>query len=101
MSRWIKFGLSLGVTALCFWLTFRDTPWAVMWTSLRTANWLVLLPYLLMLVVIHLARTARWGNLLSGLEVVPFKKLNEASAIGFMLPRAVDEREDRGDDQWT
>ncbi len=32
-----------------------------------------------------MARTLRWGNLLSGMEVVPFKKLNEASAIGFMM----------------
>jgi uncharacterized protein (TIRG00374 family) len=85
MKKWIKFGVSLLITAVCFWWTFRDTNWQELWVSLRTANWLILIPFLLILCVIHVARTLRWGNLLSGLEVVPFKKLNEASAIGFMM----------------
>lgn len=59
--------------------------WDVMWESLRAANYLWLLPYLLLLTGIHLCRTLRWGNLLAGLEKVPFRKLNEASGIGFML----------------
>jgi hypothetical protein len=37
------------------------------------------------LALIHIARTLRWGNLMAGLEKVPFQKLNEASAIGFMM----------------
>jgi hypothetical protein len=85
MSRWIKFAVSLGITIVCLWWTFRDTDFEAMMVSLRSANWLMLLPYLGLLCVIHVARTLRWGNLLSGMEVVPFKKLNEASAIGFMM----------------
>lgn len=85
MSRWIKFGLSLLITGVSLWWTFRDTRWNEMWASLRYANWSMLVWYLLVLVVIHIARTARWGNLLSGIEKVPFKPLNEASAIGFMM----------------
>src|SRR6185436_9478882 len=41
--------------------------------------------YLAILTVIHLCRTLRWGNLLSGMEKVKFWPLNEASAIGFMM----------------
>ncbi len=85
MSRWIKLGLSLGITGVSFWWTFRDTHWSEMWASLASANWLMLIPYLVALGVIHVARTLRWGNLLSPQERVPFKKLNEASAIGFMM----------------
>lgn len=86
MTRWIKFGVSLFITGVCLWWTFKDTRWDEMWTALRSANWLVTLPiYLLLLTVVHLARTLRWGNLLSGIERVPFRPLNEASAIGFMM----------------
>lgn len=85
MSRWIKFGLSLAITAVSLWWTFRDTRWDEMWASLRYANWSMLVWYLGVLTIIHVARTLRWGNLMSGIEKVPFKPLNEASAIGFMM----------------
>ncbi|MEW5737637.1 MAG: lysylphosphatidylglycerol synthase transmembrane domain-containing protein [Myxococcota bacterium] len=85
MSRWIKLLLSLAITVLAGWATLRGTDWGLMWASLRYANWFVLASYLLVLVVVHFARTLRWGNLLSAQEHVPFKPLNEASAIGFMM----------------
>lgn len=85
MNRWIKFGLGLAVTALCLWWTFKDTDFKLMMVALTSANWLVLIPFMMSSVVIHICRVSRWGNLLSGLEKVPFKKLNEASAIGFMM----------------
>jgi len=43
------------------------------------------LPYFGILTIIHLARTLRWGCLLSGLERVPFRSLHEAAGIGFMM----------------
>ena len=86
MNRWIKFGLSLAITVGCMWWTLSGMDWEKTKNALLSANWIVTLPaYLLVLVVIHLARTLRWGNLMSGLEKVPFKQLNEASAIGFMM----------------
>ena len=56
-----------------------------MWASIRHVNVYKLLSYLLIVSFIHVARTLRWGHLLSGLEKVPFRVLNEVSAIGFML----------------
>lgn len=85
MSRWIKLILSLAITGASLWWTFRNADWGGIQASLRYANWWALGWYLLLLVLIHLARTLRWGNLMSGIEQVPFKKLNEASAIGFMM----------------
>jgi uncharacterized membrane protein YbhN (UPF0104 family) len=85
MNRWVKLIVSLGITAGALWWTFRDTRWDEMWASVRTADRSIILPYVGLLAFIHVARTARWGNLLSPLERVPFRVLNEASAIGFMM----------------
>ncbi len=86
MGKWIKFGVSLLVTVVCLWWTFKDTQLDPILNSVKSANWAGTMPlYLLSLVAIHIFRTLRWGNLLSPLEKVPFKQLNEASAIGFMM----------------
>lgn len=81
----LKLLLSLAVTAVLLWLAFKDTDWSGMWASLRTANYFWIFPYFSVLLLIHVFRTLRWGALLSGLEKVPFRKLNEASGIGFMM----------------
>ncbi len=85
MKRFVQLVSSLGVTAVCLWWTFEDVDWSKMWLSLQRANYWWLIPYLGVLTLIHLCRTLRWGHLLAGLERVPFRKLNEASGIGFML----------------
>ncbi len=90
MKRAVKLVVSLVITVACTWWTFKDTMpgtprWEEMVASLRSANYLWLIPYFGLLVLIHLCRTLRWGNLLSGIEKVPFRALNEASAIGFMM----------------
>ena len=85
VNRAAKLIASLLVTLGFSWWTFRATDWPKQMESLRSANYLWVLPYVGILLLIHLARTLRWGCLLSGLERVPFKPLNEASAIGFMM----------------
>jgi uncharacterized protein (TIRG00374 family) len=85
VKRALKLTASIAVTVLFMWWTFHGTDIAAMWESLRTANYLWLIPYFGILLFIHLCRTLRWGYWLTGIEKVPFKPLNEASAIGFML----------------
>jgi uncharacterized protein (TIRG00374 family) len=85
VKRALKLGASLLVTLLFSWWAFRNTNWNTQWASLRSANYLYVLPYLGILTLIHLCRTLRWGYLLSGLERVRFRPLNEASGIGFMM----------------
>lgn len=85
MKRALKLVGSLAVTVFFSWLAFRGTHWSEQWESLREANYAWVLPYLGICFLIHIARTLRWGYLLSGIEKVPFRKLNEASAIGFMM----------------
>lgn len=85
MNRAVKLIASLLVTLVFSWWAFRNADWASQVASLKSANYLWVVPYLVVLTLIHVARTLRWGCLLSGLERVPFRKLNEASGIGFMM----------------
>src|SRR5512140_1079011 len=85
VKRALKLGLSLAVTVVCSWYAFHDAHWSEQWASLRAANLWWGVPYLALLLGVHLCRTLRWGSLLSGLERVKFRGLNEASGIGFML----------------
>jgi uncharacterized protein (TIRG00374 family) len=85
VKRLPKLAASLLVTAALTWWAFRDTDWNEQWASLRSAHYGWLVPYFGILLAIHVCRTVRWGFLLSGLERVRFRSLNEASAIGFMM----------------
>lgn len=85
MKRAVKLSASILVTLLFLWWAFRDTDWGTQLASMKSANYLWLVPYFLCLVAIHVFRTLRWGSLLSGMEKIPFRKLNEASGIGFMM----------------
>jgi len=85
VNRALKLFLSLLVTAGFSWWSFHDAKWDEQWQSLRSANYLWLLPYLATMLGIHVLRTLRWGALLSGLGKVRLQPLNEASAIGFMM----------------
>jgi glycosyltransferase 2 family protein len=96
VNRWVKFGLGIAISVASMGWALKDTfkvnevtgirPIDLAWNAVISASWASTLAiYLVALTIIHLARVLRWGNLLSGLEEVPFKKLNEASAIGFMM----------------
>lgn len=85
MKRTLKFLASLLVTLLFCYLAFRGTDWSAMWASVLSANYLWVLPYMGILAAIHVCRALRWGALLSRMERISFKTLNEAAAIGFMM----------------
>lgn len=89
MNRWVKFFISLAITVVCMAWTFKGLSdpkqREAMIAALTSANWAWVVPFIILSLAIHFLRVLRWGNLLSSLEVVPFKKLNEASAIGFMM----------------
>lgn len=86
MNKWVKFGLGIAVSVASMWWALKDANLEETKNAVLSASWArTLIGYFFVLVAIHVFRTLRWGNLLSGIEKVPFKQLNEASAIGFMM----------------
>lgn len=77
--------LSLAVSGVFVWLSLRHTDVRAVGAAIASADPLRLAGYLGVLLVVHLIRTVRWGILLEPLGHVPFKRLNSASAVGFML----------------
>jgi glycosyltransferase 2 family protein len=77
--------LSLAMSALFVWLSLRHTDVRAVGRAMASADPLRIGAFVLMLLVIHLVRTVRWGLLLKPLGDVSFKRLNSASAVGWML----------------
>jgi uncharacterized protein (TIRG00374 family) len=77
--------VSLAVSALFGWLSLRHTDLRAVLRTLAGARALPLLGYLAILLAVHLVRTVRWGLLLDPIGHVGFRRLNSASAVGFML----------------
>jgi glycosyltransferase 2 family protein len=88
-SRVLKVLAGLAVSAFFIWLTLRggdgtSAKLAQLWSSLKAANYLYLLPYAAILTAIHFCRVVRWGILLEPVGKPSFQRLNGAGAVGFM-----------------
>src|SRR3954471_5275340 len=81
----VRVVLSLGVSALFVWLSLRNADLRAVGQSIASASVLRMAAYVAVLLAVHLVRTVRWGILLESLGHVGFKRLNSASAVGFML----------------
>lgn len=81
----IRVILSLGVSGLFIWLSLRHADVHAVGAAIAAADPRRLCLYVLLMLAIHLVRTVRWGILLEPLGHVGFKRLNSASAVGFML----------------
>src|SRR2546423_10280142 len=81
----VRVVVSLGVSAFFVWLSLRNADLRAVGQSIASASLLRMSAYAALLVAIHLVRTVRWGILLEPLGHVGFKRLNSASAVGFML----------------
>jgi uncharacterized protein (TIRG00374 family) len=77
--------VSLAMSALFVWLSLRHTDVRAVAAAMGAADPVRILLYIGLMGVIHLVRTVRWGILLEPLGHVGFKRLNSASAVGFML----------------
>jgi hypothetical protein len=87
-GRWrlaVRGLLSFAVSGLFIWFSLRNTDLRTVISTIATAPALPVLGYLLILLLVHLVKTLRWGLLLKPLGEVSFSRLNTASAVGFML----------------
>ncbi len=81
----VRLLLSLGVSAVLMWLSLRNADLRAVGRAIASADPWRMAGYAAILVCVHLVRTVRWGILLEPLGRVGFKRLNSASAVGFML----------------
>jgi glycosyltransferase 2 family protein len=84
MKRAIQSLVGIAVSAAALWLTLRGKDLGRIAEEIARADYRWLWPYLVILAVIHLIRTVRWGILLEPVAKVPFGRLNAVSAVGFM-----------------
>ena len=81
----LRLALSLAVSGLLMWLSLRNADLRAVGRAIASATPWRMFAYVGVLLAIHLIRTVRWGILLEPLGHVGFKRLNSASAVGFML----------------
>ncbi|MFL5311968.1 MAG: lysylphosphatidylglycerol synthase transmembrane domain-containing protein [Myxococcales bacterium] len=78
--------LLLGVSAVLMYFSLSSAgDLRGIWRAIAAADPWRLAGFAAVLVCIHLVRTVRWGILLEPLGHVGFKRLNSASAVGFMM----------------
>jgi uncharacterized protein (TIRG00374 family) len=81
----LRVALSLVASGVFVYLSLRHANLRAVAAAIATADFRPVLGYLAILLAVHLVKTVRWGLLLEPLGDVPFRRLNSASAIGFML----------------
>jgi glycosyltransferase 2 family protein len=84
MKRLVQTLVGLAISGAALALTLRGKHLDRIWSEMLHADYRWLWPYLVILVLIHLMRTVRWGILLEPVAKIPFSKLNAISAVGIM-----------------
>lgn len=77
--------LSLLVSGAMIFLSLRNADLGAVWRAIQSADPLPILGYLAILFLVHLVKTVRWWLLLVPIGRVSFRRVNAASAVGFML----------------
>ncbi|PID39840.1 MAG: hypothetical protein CSA65_06665 [Proteobacteria bacterium] len=80
----IRLAVSLVIGGAFLWLASRKMSFEGAWATIRAARWTMLLPFAGSMLVQHLFRTWRWGQLLAPIHPVPFSRLLPVSSVGFL-----------------
>lgn len=86
MSRRKAISLVLGliISAVALWAVFRGIDISQLWSALKTANYWLLVPNIVLVVLVMFQRALRWKYMLIPVKEVPFDRLMAATCIGFM-----------------
>lgn len=76
--------IGLGISVILLWLLFRNINFTELIAALRGANYLWLIPNILLIVLTMYQRAFRWRYMLAPIKQVEFSKLLAATCIGFM-----------------
>lgn len=83
-SRWLRIGVSIGISALFLWLAVRGVHWEEAAEALAGANYFWVVLMLPVTVWTLFIRAQRWRVFLQGVGVPPLRPLVSATNIGFM-----------------
>ncbi|MCK4858814.1 MAG: flippase-like domain-containing protein [candidate division Zixibacteria bacterium] len=84
MSKKLLAAFGIAVSALFLYLFLKDVHWGELGTALRQANYLWLIPNIILIFLTMLLRAWRWGYLVNPVKKCSFHGLYAATMIGFM-----------------
>ncbi|ODS32929.1 MAG: hypothetical protein SCARUB_01930 [Candidatus Scalindua rubra] len=83
------------ISIICSWLFARKIEWSHLNAALREANYIYVIPTIIIIFVSHYLRAVRWSSLIAPIKKVSVLNLFSATMIGFMgnsvLPARVGE----------
>lgn len=83
-KKYLYFALGLAISAVLIWALFRNIHYGDLWTALKGANYLWLIPNIALIFFTMYQRAYRWSFMVEPICRVPFSKLLAATWIGFM-----------------
>lgn len=83
-KKYLYLSLGLAISAALIWALFRNIHYGDLWTALKGANYLWLIPNIAIIVLTMYQRAYRWRFMVEPIGHVPFSKLLAATWIGFM-----------------
>ena len=84
MSRALKLGLGIAVSAVCVWISMKDVRLSEVLDALRRANWLGFVGAMALTVFGFWVRAVRWRSLIAIPRRLSTDSLFSATMIGFM-----------------
>ena len=72
------------ISIICSWLFARKIEWSHLSTALREANYVYIIPTIILIFVGHYLRAVRWSSLIAPIKRVSVLNLFSATMIGFM-----------------
>ncbi|MCP4265189.1 MAG: flippase-like domain-containing protein [Candidatus Brocadiaceae bacterium] len=83
-KRKVLFIVGILVSIVCSWLFARKIEWASLIAALREANYVYIIPTIIIIFILHYLRAFRWMEFIIPIKRVSVLNLFSASMIGFM-----------------
>ena len=83
-QRLVYIAVGLIVSGLLIWMLFRNIDMAELGKALREADYVWLIPNILMIFLTMYQRAYRWRFMIAPIKRVPFPNLIAATCVGFM-----------------
>ena len=80
----LKFWLGIGISAVFLYLALRGQNFSALWTAMREASYVWMIPAILCYFAGVIIRTYRWHVLLRSTQAIPVRRLWPVIVIGYM-----------------